>query len=71
VQCYFTDGLVERRGLSLDDRLDLLCRSVTPAAPQSVCISVMGNLVGSEHPGDDTALLVLRWLGASDLGAQT
>ncbi len=70
VQCYFTDGLVERRGLSLDDRLDLLRRSVTPAAPESVCISVMGNLVGSEHPGDDTALLVLRWLGAQDLGAQ-
>jgi serine phosphatase RsbU (regulator of sigma subunit) len=61
VLAYFTDGLVERRGQSLDDRLDRLCQAVMPAPPESVCVSVMGHLVGNDHSGDDTALLVLRW----------
>ncbi len=63
VLCLFTDGLVERRGQSLDDRLDMLCAAVAPVPPESVCTAVMGKLVGSEHSRDDTALLALRWLG--------
>jgi serine phosphatase RsbU (regulator of sigma subunit) len=66
VMCYFTDGLVERRGQSLDDRFARLCTAVTPAPPESVCAAVMRSLVGSEHSTDDTALLVLRWLGDQD-----
>jgi serine phosphatase RsbU (regulator of sigma subunit) len=62
VLCLFTDGLVERRGQSLDDRLDMLCAAVAPVPPESVCTAVMGKLVGSDHSRDDTALLVLRWL---------
>ena len=61
VLCQFTDGLVERRGTLIDDRLAFLCRTVTPAPPESVCVSVMGALVGREPVGDDVALLVLRW----------
>jgi sigma-B regulation protein RsbU (phosphoserine phosphatase) len=61
VLCFFTDGLVERRGELLDDGIARLCATVAPGSPESVCISVMGALVGSEHPGDDIALLVLRW----------
>jgi len=57
----FTDGLVERRGALIDDRLALLCRTITPAPPESVCVAVMGTLVGREPVGDDVALLVLRW----------
>lgn len=57
----FTDGLVERRHTPIDDRLALLCRVVEPAAPESVCVSVMGTLVDREPAGDDIALLVLRW----------
>jgi serine phosphatase RsbU (regulator of sigma subunit) len=61
VLCFFTDGLVERRHLPLDDRIARLCDAVSAKPPESVCISVMGALVGREQPGDDIALLVLRW----------
>jgi serine phosphatase RsbU (regulator of sigma subunit) len=61
VLCFFTDGLVERRNKPLDDYITLLCETVSPAPPESVCASVMGALVGSEHSGDDIALLILRW----------
>jgi serine phosphatase RsbU (regulator of sigma subunit) len=62
VLCFFTDGLVERRNMPLDDCVARLCRTVSPATPpERVCASVMGALVGNEHAGDDIALLVLRW----------
>jgi phosphoserine phosphatase RsbU/P len=61
VLCFFTDGLVERRGEPIDDGITRLCATVVPGSPENICISVMGVLVGSEHPGDDIALLVLRW----------
>jgi phosphoserine phosphatase RsbU/P len=63
VLCFFTDGLVERRNMPLDDCIDRLCQVVSSAPPDDVCVSVMGTLVGSEEPGDDTALLVMRWRG--------
>lgn len=59
--CFFTDGLIERRNKSLDDYIVRLCETTTSQPPESVCVSVMGALVGSEHSGDDIALLVLRW----------
>jgi phosphoserine phosphatase RsbU/P len=61
VLCFFTDGLVERRDEPIDDGITRLCATVVPGPPENICISVMGALVGSEHPGDDIALLVLRW----------
>ncbi len=61
--CFFTDGLVERRDEPLDEGIARLCAAVSPGPPESVCISVMGALVGSEQPGDDIALLILRWQG--------
>ncbi len=61
VLCFFTDGLVERRGEPLDEGINRLCATVSPGPPENVCISVMGALVGSHHPGDDIALLALRW----------
>jgi serine phosphatase RsbU (regulator of sigma subunit)/anti-sigma regulatory factor (Ser/Thr protein kinase) len=60
VLCLYTDGLVERRGVSLDDRFDLLCRSVELDAPEAVCASVMGRLIGADPPNDDVSLLVVR-----------
>jgi anti-sigma regulatory factor (Ser/Thr protein kinase)/putative methionine-R-sulfoxide reductase with GAF domain len=60
VAAFYTDGLVERRGVPLRDRIDLLCRAVTPSPPEAVCMRVMGSLVGQERPPDDVALLVLR-----------
>ncbi|MFY9928182.1 MAG: GAF domain-containing SpoIIE family protein phosphatase [Streptosporangiaceae bacterium] len=61
VLCFFTDGLVERRDEPLDDGIARLCAALMPGSPENVCISVMGALVGSEQPGDDIALLALRW----------
>jgi sigma-B regulation protein RsbU (phosphoserine phosphatase) len=65
VLCFFTDGLVERRDEPVDDGLTRLCQAVTPGPPEDVCVSVMHDLVGRQYPGDDIALLVLRWLPGS------
>jgi phosphoserine phosphatase RsbU/P len=59
--CFYTDGLVERRNRPIDDGLTRLCAAMSAKSPEGVCVSVMGALVGREHPGDDIALLVLRW----------
>lgn len=66
VLCFFTDGLVERRDKLLDDRITRLCETVSPGPPESVCIAVMGALVGSDHVRDDIALLVLRWQSGAE-----
>src|SRR5580704_15540393 len=62
VLCLFTDGLVERRDELIDEGITRLCQAVTPGPPEDVCASIMHALVGSQYPGDDVALLVLRWL---------
>ena len=59
--CFFTDGLVERRNEPIDEHISRLCGVVSAAAPEQVCISVMGALVGRESAEDDIALLALRW----------
>jgi phosphoserine phosphatase RsbU/P len=61
VLCFYTDGLVERRDRPVDAGLDRLCAAVSADSPEMVCVRVMGALVGREHPGDDIALLALRW----------
>ena len=60
VLCLYTDGLVERRGIPLDDRFDLLCGAVELDAPESVCATVMGRLIGADPPNDDVTVLVVR-----------
>ena len=60
VVAFYTDGLVERRDVPIDDRLALLCRSVTGAPPDIVCANVMGALIGAEPVRDDVALVVFR-----------
>ena len=62
VLCMFTDGLVERRDEPIDDGITRLCQAVTPGPPEDVCAAVLQALVGRQSPGDDIALLVLRWL---------
>ena len=58
--CLYTDGLVERRGESLDDSLGRLCRVVTAGPPDACCASVMGAMVGNEPARDDIALLTVQ-----------
>ncbi|HEV3226612.1 MAG TPA: SpoIIE family protein phosphatase [Acidimicrobiales bacterium] len=65
VLCLYTDGLVERRRISLDDRIEILRAVIKVEDPETVCASVMGALVGAAAPADDVALLVVRFGGAS------
>lgn len=58
--CFYTDGLVERRGISLDVGLKDLCAAVVAGPVESVCARIMGRLVGDDAPADDIAVLVLR-----------
>ena len=60
VLCLYTDGLVERRGVVVDDNIEKLRRTVTAQAPEAVCINVMQQLVGPATPEDDIAVLVAR-----------
>jgi phosphoserine phosphatase RsbU/P len=59
ILCFYTDGLVERPGTSIDDGLDRLRRAVTVGPAEIVCTQVIERLLGDEAPGDDVALLVL------------
>ena len=59
----FTDGLVERRGESIDVGLERLRASFGAGEPEQVCNAVMSELIGSSHVYDDTALLVFRRVG--------
>lgn len=61
VLCCFTDGLVERRGESLDVGIARLCDLVLPGPPESLCASIMEGLIGTDRAQDDIALLVLHW----------
>ena len=59
VGCY-TDGLVERRGQSIDDGLEQLRAAFFAGDPEDVCAAVMSDLVGTSAVQDDTALLVFH-----------
>jgi PAS domain S-box-containing protein len=58
----YTDGLVERRGEPLEDRLDALAEAATSADAglEALCEAVLGRVLGSSEPGDDVALLAVR-----------
>jgi len=58
--CCYTDGLVERPGTPIDERLALLCQSVTADEPEAACAAVMSAMVGHVATRDDIALLMLR-----------
>ncbi len=56
----YTDGLIEKRSVPIDDGLEQLARSVgelTPDDLESVCETLLGAVSGSE---DDVALLALQ-----------
>jgi phosphoserine phosphatase RsbU/P len=60
VLCLYTDGLVERRRVSVDVGLERLRATVTAEHPERVCTNIMSSLVGAEVPDDDIAVLVLH-----------
>ncbi len=57
--CY-TDGLIERRGESIEAGLARLLASVASDAPERVCRDIMMRMVGDTPTTDDVALLVVR-----------
>lgn len=56
----YTDGLVERRRQSLDDRLELLRRTVRCGPVEAIASEIMDALIGLDIVNDDTAVLVVR-----------
>jgi anti-sigma regulatory factor (Ser/Thr protein kinase)/putative methionine-R-sulfoxide reductase with GAF domain len=66
--CFYTDGLVERRDTTLDAGLKRLCESVAAGPVDSVCAKVMAQLVGSDPPGDDVAMLAVRRQDSGETG---
>jgi phosphoserine phosphatase RsbU/P len=60
LMCFYTDGLIERRGRSIDDGLARLCETVSAQPPDAACAAVMAALVGSQPVRDDIALLMIR-----------
>ena len=68
VLCLYSDGLVERRGMVIDDNIEKLRTTVQPRAPESVCVDVMRRLVGVETPRDDVAVLVVQRLAPDAAG---
>ena len=53
----YTDGLVERRDVDLDDQLEKLRRVVSPMPPEAACVRIMATMVGDQPAGDDVALV--------------
>ena len=56
----YTDGLIERRGESLELGLDRVRNAVDPDHPEVVCHRVMSRLIGTTTPQDDIAVLAIR-----------
>jgi GAF domain-containing protein/anti-sigma regulatory factor (Ser/Thr protein kinase) len=58
----YTDGLVERRGRSIDEGLDALLRATSsgPKDPDRLLEHILEHVVGDEERGDDIALLAVR-----------
>jgi hypothetical protein len=56
----YSDGLIERRGESLEQGMGRLAAAVEAAAPELVCRRVMQELVGNDEPTDDIVVMAVR-----------
>jgi serine phosphatase RsbU (regulator of sigma subunit) len=59
----FSDGLVERRGETIDDGLKRLVDTVDQTrhmSPQAMCASILERMTDGYEPDDDIALLVIK-----------
>jgi hypothetical protein len=57
---FYTDGLVERRGVDLGARLDHLARVVSADDPETMCAAVMHEMIRNDAVPDDVAVLAAR-----------
>jgi phosphoserine phosphatase RsbU/P len=64
VMVLYTDGLVERRGQTIDEGLEELRSAVSTSSPEAVCDEVLRRLLGPRPPRDDIALVAVRKGGA-------
>ncbi len=60
VVAFYTDGLIERRGESIDVGMERLRAATDPAHPSVVSAEIMHRLVGTSMTDDDIALVVAR-----------
>ena len=58
LMCFYTDGLVERRGNSVNAALERLRTSVVTGPAESVCAAVMSALTHSNSPADDDVAVI-------------
>jgi serine phosphatase RsbU (regulator of sigma subunit) len=59
--CLYTDGLVERRGHTIDSGIDKLLAAIQAGqSAETLCNRVMAALVGAQVPSDDIAVLIVR-----------
>jgi phosphoserine phosphatase RsbU/P len=63
VVAFYTDGLIERRGESLDVGFTRLRRATSLGAAEYVAREIMRHVVGDYVPQDDIALVVMRRSG--------
>jgi sigma-B regulation protein RsbU (phosphoserine phosphatase) len=59
VAVFYTDGLIERRGESIDIGLERLRGVTSPGPPERVASDIMRHLVGNTITTDDIALVVI------------
>jgi phosphoserine phosphatase RsbU/P len=58
MMCFYTDGLVERRGHELDEGLKRLCTLVEAGTAEEICARIVAQLIDVDITADDAALLV-------------
>ena len=58
--CFYTDGLIERRGVNIDVGLRRLREAIDGGSAEQVCQGVMARLLGGQPLRDDAAVLVIR-----------
>src|SRR5712691_1933607 len=63
--CLYTDGLVERIGVPVDDGIAHLCKAIRSDEPENCCVAAMGAMAELSPPGDDVALLTLLRSGTA------
>lgn len=66
--CFYTDGVVDSRGVSLDVGLERLRKLVKTGPVDALCRKVVAQLVNAEPPGDDAAVLAVRRQDSGDVG---
>ena len=64
VVAFYTDGLVERRGESLDVGFSRLRQAMSLGLPEDVARDIMRHVIGDYVPQDDIALVVMRRSGS-------